>query len=152
MMVKEALASWKGKAVKATMDEEIRSLIANGTWELVERLRGVNIMKNRWVLTTKYHIDDTVARKKARLVVKGFMQVYGANYDETYADKLRRHFIDEEQTGRIPKTPVTVNAYAELTSDGEDAQGRLAAVCGDDDEAGHRLRVRQAGKRPDGAE
>ncbi|CAI7775220.1 unnamed protein product [Closterium sp. NIES-54] len=85
MTVKEALASWKGKAVKAAMDEEIRSLIANGTWELVERPRGVNIMKNRWVLTTKYHIDDTVSREKARLVVKGFTQVYGADYEETYA-------------------------------------------------------------------
>ncbi|CAI7841309.1 unnamed protein product [Closterium sp. NIES-54] len=84
MTVKEGLASWKGKAVKAAMDEEIRSLISNGTWELVERLRGVNVMKNLWVLMTKYHIDDTVAREKARLVVKGFTQVYGADYDETY--------------------------------------------------------------------
>ncbi|CAI7761297.1 unnamed protein product [Closterium sp. NIES-53] len=42
-------------------------------------------MKNRWVLTTKYHIDDTVEREKARLVVKGFTHVYGANYDETYS-------------------------------------------------------------------
>ncbi|CAI5482364.1 unnamed protein product [Closterium sp. Yama58-4] len=41
MTVKEALASWKGKAVKAAMDEEIRSLIGMGTWELVERLRRV---------------------------------------------------------------------------------------------------------------
>ncbi|CAI7805783.1 unnamed protein product, partial [Closterium sp. NIES-53] len=34
---------------------------------------------------TKYHIDETVAREKARLVVKGFTQVYDADYDETYA-------------------------------------------------------------------
>ncbi|CAI5483042.1 unnamed protein product [Closterium sp. Yama58-4] len=67
MTVKEALASWKGKA------------------ELVERPPGVNIMKNRWVLMTKYRIDDTVEREKARLVVKGFTQVYGTDYDETYA-------------------------------------------------------------------
>ncbi|CAI5493765.1 unnamed protein product [Closterium sp. Naga37s-1] len=53
MTVKEALASWKGKAVKAAMAEEIRSLIGMGTWELVERPPGVNVMKNRWVLTTK---------------------------------------------------------------------------------------------------
>ncbi|CAI7816308.1 unnamed protein product [Closterium sp. NIES-53] len=85
MTVKEALESWKGKAVKAAMDEEIRSLIGMGTWELVERPRGVNIMKNRWVPTTKYRIDDTVEREKARLVVKGFSQVYGADYDETYS-------------------------------------------------------------------
>ncbi|CAI7772776.1 unnamed protein product [Closterium sp. NIES-54] len=39
---------------------------------------------NRWVLTTKYRIDDTVECEKERLVVKGFMQVYGADYDETY--------------------------------------------------------------------
>ncbi|CAI7833073.1 unnamed protein product [Closterium sp. NIES-53] len=85
MTVKEALASWKGKAVKAAMEEEIHSLVGMGTWELVERPRGVNTMKNRWVLTTKYRIDDTVEREKARVVVKGFMQVCGADYDETHS-------------------------------------------------------------------
>ncbi|CAI7862471.1 unnamed protein product [Closterium sp. NIES-53] len=85
MTVKEALASWKGKVVKTAMDEEIRSLIGMGTWELVDRPRGVNIMKNRWVLMTTYHVDNMVAREKARLVMKGFMQVHGADYDETYA-------------------------------------------------------------------
>ncbi|CAI7875703.1 unnamed protein product [Closterium sp. NIES-54] len=85
MTMKEAMASWKGEVVKAAMEEEIRSLIDMGTWELVERPRGVNIMKNRWVLTTKYHIDDTVEREKARLVVKGFTQVCPADYDETYS-------------------------------------------------------------------
>ncbi|CAI6008691.1 unnamed protein product [Closterium sp. NIES-65] len=84
MTVKEALASWKGPAVKAAMEEEIRSLLNMGTWELVERPPGVNVMKNRWVLTTKYHVDDTVEREKARLVVKGFTQVYGADYDESF--------------------------------------------------------------------
>ncbi|CAI7910704.1 unnamed protein product [Closterium sp. NIES-54] len=42
-------------------------------------------MKNRWVLTTKYRIDDNVEREKARLVVKGFTKVCGADYDETYS-------------------------------------------------------------------
>ncbi|CAI7823246.1 unnamed protein product [Closterium sp. NIES-53] len=85
MTVKEALASWKGEAVKAAMEEEIRTLIDMGTWELVERPRGVNIMKNRWVLTTKYRIDDTFEHEKARLVVKGFTQVCGADYDKRYS-------------------------------------------------------------------
>ncbi|CAI7905997.1 unnamed protein product [Closterium sp. NIES-54] len=85
MAVKEALASWKGKAVKAAMEEEIRSLVGMGTWELVERPRWVNIMKNWWVLTTKYRLDDTVEREKARLVVKGFTQMCGAKYDKTYS-------------------------------------------------------------------
>ncbi|CAI7796403.1 unnamed protein product [Closterium sp. NIES-54] len=72
------------EAVKAAMDEEIGSLMSNSMWELLKRPLVVNIMKNRWVLTTKYRIDDTVECEKERLVVKGFTQVYGADYDETY--------------------------------------------------------------------
>ncbi|CAI7854708.1 unnamed protein product [Closterium sp. NIES-53] len=85
MTMKEALASWKGKAVKAAMEEEIHSLVSMGTLELVECPPVVNIMKNRSVLTTKYHINDTIEHEKVKLVVKDFTQVYGADYDETYA-------------------------------------------------------------------
>ncbi|CAI7795239.1 unnamed protein product [Closterium sp. NIES-54] len=42
-------------------------------------------MKNRWVQTTKYRIDDNVEREKARLVMKGFTQVCSADYDKTYS-------------------------------------------------------------------
>ncbi|CAI7873322.1 unnamed protein product [Closterium sp. NIES-53] len=41
MTVKEALASWKGKAVKAAIDKEIKSFISNRTWELFERPRDI---------------------------------------------------------------------------------------------------------------
>ncbi|CAI7908022.1 unnamed protein product [Closterium sp. NIES-54] len=85
MTIKEALASKKGKAVKAAIEEEMRSLLANGTWELVPQPHGINVIKNWWVLTTKFNADDTVAREKARLVVKGFTQICGADYDEMYS-------------------------------------------------------------------
>ncbi|CAI7770038.1 unnamed protein product [Closterium sp. NIES-54] len=130
-----------------------------GTWELVERPPEVNIMKNRWLLMTKYHIDDTVAREKARLVMKGFTQVYGTDYDETYVpqhcdaevaegaargrlraaqdlaggevsragDHARQ--ADEEVVAAPAKllrqaAPVSIDAYAELTLDDEEAQER----------------------------
>ncbi|CAI7930528.1 unnamed protein product [Closterium sp. NIES-54] len=48
-------------------------------------MRSVNIMKNRWALMTMYHVDYTAARKKARLVMKGFIRVYDTDCDETYA-------------------------------------------------------------------
>ncbi|CAI7769752.1 unnamed protein product [Closterium sp. NIES-54] len=64
MTVKEALAKWKGKVVKAAMEEEICSLIGMGTWELVERPPGVNIMKNRWFAASKMKPDITFACSK----------------------------------------------------------------------------------------
>ncbi|CAI7883170.1 unnamed protein product [Closterium sp. NIES-54] len=85
MIVKEALGCWKGDKVKEAMDEEMRSLIEQGTWELVPRPPGVNVMKNRWILNTKFRPDGIVEHEKARLVVKGFTQVAGVDYEETYA-------------------------------------------------------------------
>ncbi|CAI7871759.1 unnamed protein product [Closterium sp. NIES-54] len=43
-------------------------------------------------------------------------------HQQSYVDKLRMRFINEEQTGQIPKTPASVNAYGKLTFDDEDAQ------------------------------
>ncbi|CAI7872405.1 unnamed protein product [Closterium sp. NIES-53] len=45
-------------------------------------------------------------------------------HKQGYADKLRRRFLDEEQNGHTPKTPVLVDAYATLTFDDEEAQVR----------------------------
>ncbi|CAI7891165.1 unnamed protein product, partial [Closterium sp. NIES-54] len=85
MTVKEALGCWKGDKVKEAMDEEMRSLIEQGTWKLLPRPPGVNVIKNRWILNTKFRPDGIVEREKARLVVKGFTQVAGVDYEETYA-------------------------------------------------------------------
>ncbi|CAI7845862.1 unnamed protein product [Closterium sp. NIES-54] len=56
-----------------------------GTWKLVPRPPRVNVMKNRWILNNKFRPDGIVEREKARLVVKGFTQVAGVDYEETYA-------------------------------------------------------------------
>ncbi|CAI7840432.1 unnamed protein product [Closterium sp. NIES-53] len=69
MTVKEALGCWKGDKVKEAMEEEMQRLIEQGTWELVLRPPGVNVMKNRWILSTKFRLDGIVEREKARLVL-----------------------------------------------------------------------------------
>ncbi|CAI7840395.1 unnamed protein product [Closterium sp. NIES-53] len=73
MTVKEALASWKGKAAKAAMEEEIRSLVGMGTWELVDRPTGENIMKNRWVYGADY--DKTYAPVSSYITLRIFLSV-----------------------------------------------------------------------------
>ncbi|CAI7744547.1 unnamed protein product [Closterium sp. NIES-54] len=227
MTVKEALVSWKDVAVKAAMEEEIHSLVGMGTWELVERPPGVNIMKNRWVYGTDY--DEAYALVSSYVTLRIFLSIvavldlnlmqldmknaflqskldrvlymhqpdyfndgtgrvckllnslYGLKqspllwykaldgvllctgwkksqvntalyfkvgddkvtcwdlgleivrdrsmrklwlHQQGYADKLRRRLLDEEQNGRTLKTPISVDAYATLTFDVEEAQER----------------------------
>lgn len=44
-----------------------------------------NIVGCRWVYTNKFNAEGEVTRRKAWLVVKGFSQVAGKDFNETYA-------------------------------------------------------------------
>ena len=57
----------------------------NNVWELVDRPKNQNVVTSRWVFVTKRKPDTTIDRYKARLVARGFTQLYGVDYNETYA-------------------------------------------------------------------
>lgn len=60
------------------------SLLKNNTWELVPLPHGRNLVWCKWVYQTKYEIDGTIDMDKAHLVAKGFSQVEGINYFDTF--------------------------------------------------------------------
>ena len=70
---------------KAVVDEEVRALAKNGTWEITDLPRGKKPVGCKWIFTVKYKADGNVDRYKARLVAKGFTQSYGIDYQETFA-------------------------------------------------------------------
>ncbi|RVW53045.1 Retrovirus-related Pol polyprotein from transposon RE1 [Vitis vinifera] len=70
---------------KATMNEEMKSLQKNETWELVECPPGKKPVGCRWIYTVKYKADGSIKRFKARLVAKWYTQTYGIDYTETFA-------------------------------------------------------------------
>ncbi|RVX15883.1 Retrovirus-related Pol polyprotein from transposon TNT 1-94 [Vitis vinifera] len=70
---------------KAAVDEEVRALEKNGTWEITDLPRGKKPVGCKWIFTVKYKVDGNVDRYKARLVAKGFTQSYGIDYQETFA-------------------------------------------------------------------
>ena len=59
------------------MQEELKSLHANKTWDLVEWPKGRNVLKNNWVYKIKNEGKENKQRYKARLVVKGFGKEQG---------------------------------------------------------------------------
>jgi hypothetical protein len=73
--------------------EEYASLISNGTWELVVKPEGVNIVDNKWVFKRKYGSTGEIEKWKARLVVRGFSQVRGVDYEETFAPVAKMNSV-----------------------------------------------------------
>ena len=80
--MQEALADPRWKAA---MNEEMKSLQKNETWELVDRPPEKKLVECRWVYTVKHKADGTIERFKARLVAKGYTQTYGIDYTDTFA-------------------------------------------------------------------
>ena len=85
--LRAAMASFEKEKWVEAMNREYRELTDKGTFEPVYFPAGEqpHICANKWVLTKKYDADGNLERHKARCVVKGFSQVKGENYDETYA-------------------------------------------------------------------
>jgi hypothetical protein len=73
--------------------EELNSFTRNQVWELVERPKGHNVIRTKWIFRNKQDQDEIVVRNKARLVAQGYTQVEGLDYGETYAPLARLEAI-----------------------------------------------------------
>lgn len=87
--VNEAMTSPEAEKWKAAMESEYRSLIENETWTLEKLPEGKKAIKCKWIFTTKQDTNGDIIRYKARLVARGFSQVEGIDYNETFAPVVR---------------------------------------------------------------
>eukprot|EP00253_Pinus_taeda_P012215 PITA_12215 len=67
------------------MDEEMNAIERKKTWDLVELPKGKEFFGVKWVYKIKSNAEGKIERHKARLVVKGYKQQYGRDYEETFA-------------------------------------------------------------------
>ncbi len=70
----DALSSSEGELWKAAVEDEIKSLQKNGTWELVPLPPGRTPIKSKWIFEIKPGYDGITERYKARLVALGCSQ------------------------------------------------------------------------------
>ena len=67
------------------IQKELDALQKADTWDVVERPSDKNIVGSKWVFKIKKDSEGRIAKYKARLVARGFTQVYGVDYTETFA-------------------------------------------------------------------
>jgi hypothetical protein len=71
------------------MKEDLMKIEKNQTWMLVNRPAHKKVIGVKWVYRTKFNADSSINEYKARLVVKGYAQMFGVNFFETFAPVAR---------------------------------------------------------------
>jgi hypothetical protein len=66
------------------MEEELNNFKRYEVWELVPRPKQ-NVINSKWVFRNKQDEFSVVKKNKARLIGKGYTQVEGLDFGETYA-------------------------------------------------------------------
>jgi hypothetical protein len=74
------------------LQEELNNFTRNEVWYLVPR-PNQNVVGTKWVFRNKQDEHGVVTRNKARLMAKGYSQVEGLDFDETYAPVARLESI-----------------------------------------------------------
>jgi len=74
---------------REAMVEEYASIIKNNVWEVVLRPEGKPVVTSRWLYMIKHVADGSIEKFKARFVARGFSQIEGVDYDETFAPITR---------------------------------------------------------------
>ncbi|CAM9558768.1 unnamed protein product [Phaeothamnion confervicola] len=78
---REALQMPEARKWQAACDAEIALLTEHGVFSWVVRPKDRKTLKSRWVFKAKRNTAGEVVKYKGRVVVKGFLQTPGVNFD-----------------------------------------------------------------------
>ncbi|GBO01604.1 Retrovirus-related Pol polyprotein from transposon RE1 [Araneus ventricosus] len=88
-----ALSSADAQRWLNALAEELKNILKNKTFELVNRPAKKDCIGSRFVLTNKYSPDGSLLKNKARFVARGFSQKPGIDFGETFAPVARQGSI-----------------------------------------------------------
>nr|GEY63147.1 putative ribonuclease H-like domain-containing protein [Tanacetum cinerariifolium] len=88
--VKEALTD---PAWIESIQEELHQFIRLDVWELVPSPDGIKPLTLKWLFKNKHDEENTVIRNKTRLVVRGYRQEEGIDFEESFDPVARMEAI-----------------------------------------------------------
>ena len=71
----------------------MRSMYENKVWTLIDLPNDRRAVEIQWIFKRKTDADSSVTIYKARIVAKGFRQVQGADYDESFSHVSMLKFV-----------------------------------------------------------
>ncbi|XP_022570911.2 uncharacterized protein LOC106407057 [Brassica napus] len=77
------------KVWRDACEEEIKSIVKNKTWDLVDLPPGAKPIGLKWIFKIKRNADGSINKHKSRLVAKGYIQRHGIDFDEVFAPVAR---------------------------------------------------------------
>ena len=110
------------------MDSELETLERIKAWSIVVRTLDMNVLDSVWAYKIKRFPDGSLQKLKARFCVKGFQQIEGIDYFETYSPVvswltvclvftiallLKLQSIQVDYTAAFPQAPLTDNVFCQ---------------------------------------
>ena len=85
MNYEEAMMSLDSAKWLEAIKSKMGSMYENKVWTLVDLPDDRQAIENKWIFKRKTNTDSSVTIYKARIVAKGFRQVQGVDYDESFS-------------------------------------------------------------------
>lgn len=86
---KEAVTCSDAALWQVAIDSELASLAENETWTITSLPGGRKPVGSKWVFKIKLKADGSVARYKGRVMAKGYSQIPGVDYDDTFSPVVK---------------------------------------------------------------
>ena len=89
MNLKQALESLNKDEWIIAMNNEIKELENQNTWTITILPPNKNLLRGKWVYKIKKDNKGNIIKYKARWVIKGFNQILGIDYLDTFSTTCR---------------------------------------------------------------
>jgi hypothetical protein len=67
------------------MAKEYQSILKNDVWDIVPRPEEKSVITSKWIYKINLASSGSVIKYKARFVARGFSEVEGIDYEETFS-------------------------------------------------------------------